>query len=110
MEVQAPELVQKPAQQSAQGSPKEHEAGQASPVPVQARPQLLEVLQLLPQQTRPSMQVELSLHGQPKPAQPLAATGDCAVRDFPIRPAAPRAVKARRMERRERLTANERAN
>jgi hypothetical protein len=72
MVVQAPLLVQKPAQQSAHGSPKEHELGQASPVPVQFSPQLPEVLQLLPQQTNPSTQVESSLHGQPKPAQPSA--------------------------------------
>jgi hypothetical protein len=78
--VQAPDDVQNPSQQSAQASPKEHEAGQASPVPVQISPQLPNVEQLLPQQTSPSRQFESSLQGQPKPAQAPADTGLDAAR------------------------------
>jgi hypothetical protein len=99
--VQAPTEAQKPAQQSAHGSPCEQELGQGSPVPVQFRPQLPEVLQLLPQQTSPSTQVELSAHGQPKPAQPLASAGRGVARRPPVSAAAPSAAKPRIADRRD---------
>ena len=101
-------LVQNPAQQAAQGEAKEQAAGQGSPVPVQISPQLPEVLQLLPQQTRPSTQVESSLHGQPNPAQPVArAVGDAARRRA-AKADAPSPVSPRSTERRDRYRANER--
>ena len=101
MVVQPPYDAQNPPQQSAHGSPWEQEAGQASPVPVQFSPQLPEVLQLLPQQTSPSTQVESSLHGQPNPAQPVAAAGwGATLRPMPIM-AAPSASSPRNVERRE---------
>jgi hypothetical protein len=102
MVVQPPYDAQNPPQQSAHGSPWEQEAGQASPVPVQFSPQLPEVLQLLPQQTSPSTQVESSLHGQPNPARPVAATGwGTAIRPKP-KVAAPSASSPRSVDRRER--------
>jgi hypothetical protein len=98
--VQPPYEAQNPAQQSAHGSPWEQEAGHASPVPVQLRPQLPEVLQLLPQQTSPSTHVESSLHGQPNPAHPVAATGSGATSRCPVMAAAPRASSPRNVARR----------
>ena len=102
MVVQAPSPAQKPSQQSSQAAPWEQLAGQDEPVPVQVRPQFPDVLQLLPQQTRPSTQVESSLHGQPKPAQPPAAAGCGATRALrPATAVAASAVSARSTERRE---------
>jgi hypothetical protein len=99
--VQAPTDAQNPAQQSAHGSPNEQELGQGSPVPVQFRPQLPEVLQLLPQQTSPSTQVELSLHGQPNPAQPLASMGRGVLSRSPASAATPSVTKPRSADRRD---------
>jgi hypothetical protein len=110
MVVQAPELVQNPPQQSAQGWPNEHEAGQLAPVPVQLSPQLPEVLQLLPQQTNPSTHVLSSLQGQPKPAQPVAAAGAGVAIARPANMVAPRAVSVRSTERRDRAAENERVH
>jgi len=86
----------------------EQDAGQASPVPVQARPQLPEVEQLLPQQTNPSTQVESSAQGQPKPAQPPAEAFWGATKPRPTKAAVPSAPSIRNAERRERLAANAR--
>jgi hypothetical protein len=101
MVVQAPELVQKPSQQSAHGSAKAQDAGQAVPVPVQVRPQLPEVLQLLPQQTSPSTQVEESLQGQPNPAHPSALAGAGMASERPARASVPSAAMRRSTERRD---------
>jgi hypothetical protein len=106
MVVQAPLLVQKPAQQSAHGSPKAQEAGQASQVPVQVSPQFPEVLQLLPQQTSPATQVESSLQGQPKPAQPSARASGGAVRERPPTRAAAVISAWRSVARREPVVAS----
>jgi hypothetical protein len=110
MVVQPPYDAQNPPQQSAHGSPWEQEAGQASPVPVQFSPQLPEVLQLFPQQTSPSTQVESSLHGQPNPVQPVAAAGWGAARRPPVIAAAPSASNPRNVDRRERWAATVRVH
>src|SRR5690349_19989756 len=102
--VQAPSAAQNPSQQSAQASPCVQEAGQEEPVPVQVRPQFPDVLQLLPQQTRPSTHVESSLHGQPNPAHPSAEAVRGLMSVFPpIIVTAARAVRI--TSRRERAAA-----